>query len=206
MSKIKKIIRFLLLVLLIPVILIGYIYYDIHSFGQAIEPEQSDVIIVLGAAVWGDEPSPALKERCQWAYHLYSEGYAEKVIVSGGHGNGNISEAEAMKNYLVQLGMSEEAILLEPESRTTEENMKNSASIMRANEYSSAIIVSNQFHLKRAHYYAKREEGLYFSGHGENSKFLFEPYYTLREVGGAIIETTMEATGVDIKGMFFSKS
>lgn len=108
LSAIKR-----LLMLLIVVSVYGiWQYFSIQRFGAEIQPKQSDTIIILGAQVWGDEPSPSLRERCDWAYELYQKGYAPKLILSGAHGAGNISEAEAMRKYLERKGVPRDAMLL----------------------------------------------------------------------------------------------
>jgi uncharacterized SAM-binding protein YcdF (DUF218 family) len=51
-----------------------------------------------------------------------------------------------------QHGVPASAIVLEERSLSTEENAIESAAIMRARGWSSAVIVSDDFHLFRAHW------------------------------------------------------
>src|SRR5699024_6136132 len=125
------------------VILLGI---DIKIFGSKAIPKRSDCIIVLGCSVYGTVPSPFLKGRLQHATGLYSEGYADYIIVSGGQGAGeDISEAEAMKNYLLIHGMDENKIIVEDRSTSTYENLKYSKEEMDKRSLRDAIIVSNEF-------------------------------------------------------------
>ncbi|MFC4766298.1 YdcF family protein [Effusibacillus consociatus] len=150
-------------------------------FGNAIQPHKSDVIIVLGAQVWGYEPSPSLKERCNWAYELYRQGYAPKLILSGAHGDGYISEAEAMRRYLAGKGIPHDVMILEEQSHSTRTNLLFSKQIMEREGMKTAILVTNRFHQKRAQLLAK-QLNMNTSGYAAKSQALFEPYWVVREV------------------------
>lgn len=87
----------------------------------------SDYILVLGAGLTnGKYPSLTLKARLDSAVEVFNMmGKTKKIVVSGGRGsNEDISEAEAMKNYLLYCDIPEYMIILEDESRTTSENFK----------------------------------------------------------------------------------
>ena len=98
----------------------------IWSYGEVDEKQKADVIIVLGAAVYGGEVSPVFKERLNHGIRLYEEGYATKMILTGGVGEGNgYSDAYIAKQYVVGQGVPEEAVLLEEKSVITQENIEN---------------------------------------------------------------------------------
>jgi uncharacterized SAM-binding protein YcdF (DUF218 family) len=73
-------------------------------------------IVVLGAAVREGRPSPTLQARLDAGHAAFTEGRATRFIVSGR------GEAEPMRRYLVERGVPEEAIALEPHARNTWEN------------------------------------------------------------------------------------
>lgn len=113
-----------------------------------------DYIIVLGAALNGDKPSSVLEQRLERAC-LYLESRPEtKVIVSGGQGpSETISEAESMKNWLTEKGISEARIFVEDKSTTTAENMRYSFPYINADNPDTDInvgIVTNNFHVFRS--------------------------------------------------------
>lgn len=162
-------------------------YYTIAHFGEGAVPAPSDAIIVLGAEVRGTEPSPALAERCRWAFEAYEKGLAPKLILSGAKGSGEISEAEAMKRYLGRLGVPEDAMLLEENSYSTRQNLQNAKTIMEREGMRNAVIVTHHFHQKRAALLAD-QIGLPVSFHGGVSQSMYEPYWTLRETA-AILKT-----------------
>lgn len=112
----------------------------------------ADVGIVLGASMWGDAPSPGLKERLEEARLLYESGQVPRLIVSGGLDDPSFryTEAEGMQRYLIQHGIPEEHILLENEATSTYENLLLSQQIMKDHGYRTAIIVTHTYHGPRA--------------------------------------------------------
>ena len=111
----------------------------------------SDCIIIPGCKVADTTPSLALQSRLDCALRLYQAGYAKVIIASGGQGEtGSISEAQAMRLYLMNNGVPEGAILLDEHSYSTFENMNNSKALMDAHGYTSAIVATSDFHAARA--------------------------------------------------------
>ena len=126
-------------------------------FGSLAKPKKSDCILVLGCSVYGETPSPFLTARLNQALKLYNDGFGDYIIVSGGKGSGEyISEAEAMKRFLIEQGVPKSKVIHEDQSFSTMQNIKNSKAIMEQRGFNSAIIVSNKFHLLRAAYTAHR--------------------------------------------------
>lgn len=121
------------------------------------KPEKSDGMVVLGCRLWGDQPSPMLTYRLEKALQLYKEGYASKIIVSGGQGDDElVSEAEAMKVYLVERGIREEDIYKEENSYSTYQNLNYSKQIMEREGFEKVVIVTNGFHIHRSLMIANR--------------------------------------------------
>ena len=118
-----------------------------------------DYLIVLGAAVYGDQPSLTLVRRLEGARD-YLVAYPDSVaIVSGGMGAGEtVTEAQAMRDWLVAQGIPSERVLMEPKATSTEENLAFSFDIIRerGNEPDGHVaIVSSAYHLYRAKLMAK---------------------------------------------------
>ena len=129
----------------------------IVGFGFTAKPVASDCIIVLGCRLYGTVPSPFLAGRLDEALRVYNQGLAPYIVVAGGQGPGeDITEAEAMKRYLVERGVPADRVILEDKSTSTEENLRFSLQRMREHGLSSAIIVSNRYHLLRASIMAKK--------------------------------------------------
>ncbi|MBO8163722.1 MAG: YdcF family protein [Brevibacillus sp.] len=140
--------------LTLPLVLIawcGYVLYQIEQVEKHAEAHKADVAIVLGAAVWGDRPSPGLRERLDKAYWLFEQGYTPYLLVTGGIGEGTqVSEAEVSRQYLIEKGVPEENILVEDQSTSTYENLRNSLPLMVQHQLQTACIVSHGYHLARA--------------------------------------------------------
>jgi uncharacterized SAM-binding protein YcdF (DUF218 family) len=108
-------------------------------------------MIVLGCRLYGDVPSPALVHRLEHALNLYELGLTDNVIVSGSMGPGEtVTEAYAMKMYLVERGIPRERVYMEDESYSTYENLLYSQMIMQEQGFETALIVSSDFHIFRS--------------------------------------------------------
>jgi len=120
--------------------------------------QASDVGIVLGSKVMLDgRPSDRLRARLDKAAELYRQGMFKHIIVSGGTGVEGFSEAQVMATYLAERQMiPRSAILLDEHGNTTEATARNSAAIMRAQRFRSAVVVTQFFHLTRSRYALQR--------------------------------------------------
>lgn len=104
-------------------------------------PKDSDVIIVLG----GDTGNRAIK-----AVELYKEGYADKIIFSGGQLYYTLTQAQAMSDHAIILGADKKDIILEEKATSTFDNALYCKKIMLQKNYGSAIVVTSSYHTKRA--------------------------------------------------------
>ena len=115
-----------------------------------------DAVIVLGCKVNGNTPSRMLKRRLDSAVIYLNENEDVVCIVSGGKGEDEkISEAQAMKEYLVDKGIDEGRILTEDKSVNTLENIKNSVALLGGNGSGEIAIITDGFHQYRAGYIAE---------------------------------------------------
>ncbi len=112
-----------------------------------------NAIIVLGAAVHGKTPSLTLKKRLDKAVEYHAQNPDAIIVVSGGQGaQEDISEAEAMKIYLVENGVAHNKIIKEDKSTSTTENFAFSKEILDkqfSDDYTVAF-VTNEYHISRA--------------------------------------------------------
>ena len=121
----------------------------VYSFSD--ETCEADVAIVLGAATYDGEVSPVYRERLNHGMILYEQNYIEKIVVTGGYGEGNEeSDACAAKRYLEKKGVPGTDIILEEESSITQENLENAKKLMDEKGYKTALIVSDPLHMRRA--------------------------------------------------------
>lgn len=119
---------------------------------------RADVGIVLGASLWNDAPSPALKERLDYAIRLYEQGVYSRVIVTGGLDTpaNKLTEAEGGRDYLVAHGVPADAIAMDKTSVDTYGNLRNAKAIMAEQGLSSAVIVTHRYHGSRSADMAKK--------------------------------------------------
>ena len=81
--------------MLITLVTIGLIVISINSYvkistrkqilNEKEYPKIADVdcIVVLGAAIWGDKPSPMLEDRLLEGINLYKKNVSNKILMSG---------------------------------------------------------------------------------------------------------------------------
>ncbi|MGL4368652.1 MAG: ElyC/SanA/YdcF family protein, partial [Spirochaetota bacterium] len=113
---------------------------------------------VLGAAAWGNKPSPVFKERLNHALDLYRQGLCRYIIITGGKGApGEPGESVIGRKYALKNGVPESAILIENYSRSTEQNILYARLLARQHDLSTFAIVSDPYHLKRAVIIAEHE-------------------------------------------------
>lgn len=154
--RLKKCFKATLLLLFLSFVSIqGFIVA--HSYS---EPYEGDFLIVLGAGLYGSQPSASLISRLQTAQDYLERHPRAVAVLSGGQGPGeDISEAEAMRRYLVQNGIANERLLLESCSTNTRENLVYSKALLAHHEdvkQISVAIVTNDFHQYRAQALAKQ--------------------------------------------------
>ena len=116
--------------------------------------KRSDYLFILGAGLRGETMSLTLTQRMNKALEYLTEYPDTKIIVSGGKGTGErITEAEAMKRFLIQNGVDEKYIIKEEKSTSTAENFQYSRDILRKIDTRQAIkitVVTTNFHMFRA--------------------------------------------------------
>jgi len=117
----------------------------------AIPKKNLKYIIILGAQIRGKNITGSLKRRLDKGLRYLQENPQTLCIVSGGKGKGeDISEAEAMADYLKSCGIEEERIYMEEKSTTTWENLMFSKQFIEDLDQDKIGIVSNNFHIYRA--------------------------------------------------------
>ncbi|MCM3783896.1 YdcF family protein [Neobacillus mesonae] len=145
--------KILIALIILGVIWVAYVQWKIFNpHYTKVLSEPVDVGIVLGASLWGDEPSPGLAERLDKALELYQAGSFEYFIVSGGLDSPQhrYTEAEGMQRYLIEHGVEESHIFLENEATSTYENLLFSKEIMAEHNLNSSVIITHDFHGMRS--------------------------------------------------------
>ena len=145
--------------------------------------ENLDYIMVLGAQVRGDRVSRALEERLKTARQYLEENPNTKAVLSGGQGSGeNISEAQAMYDWLIERGIDGERLIREEQSTSTWENMNCSKALIPENAADITIgIVTNNFHVYRGVMLAKCSGFDKACGIAAESHSLMQLHFLVRE-------------------------
>lgn len=158
----------------------------------------ADYLVILGCGIRADgTPCPLLAGRVDRALAFdevrTQAGDAPATFVpSGGQGPDEImSEAESMRNYLVEKGVEGGRVILESRSTTTRENMAFSRKVIEehagrdVSEVSVAFSTTN-YHVFRG-YVCAREAGMIVEGMGSKTKAYFWPNAFLREFAGLLV-------------------
>ena len=131
----------------------------------------------------GREISRLLANRLDKAIAIYNKCRLKPILIpSGGKGSDeSISEAEAMKEYLLSHGIPAEHIIIENRSTTTMENLINSKEIIDAREgkKKTALITSN-YHVYRCLLYANKLK-MKCTGIGAKVAWYYWPSALIRE-------------------------
>ncbi|HEY9014531.1 MAG TPA: YdcF family protein [Gemmatimonadales bacterium] len=141
----------------------------------------ADAIVVLGAAQYNGRPSPVLRARLDHALQLYREGLAPRVLVTGGVGRGDTtSEAIVARNYLLARRVPAEAVIPQPQGRSTQASMTAVADWLGAAHLKRVILVSDPFHMFRLRLEARRTSLEAYTSPTESSPISDNPVLELR--------------------------
>ena len=121
-----------------------------------------DNYIVLGGGIYDEAPNslgektgiptPQALTRVVEAVKLYKVS-PKKIIISGGIVfSGDKSEGSVYKQFMIDLGVPKEDIIVEGKSKTTRENAEFTNKIMKKLGYKNAILITSATHMKRAVY------------------------------------------------------
>jgi uncharacterized SAM-binding protein YcdF (DUF218 family) len=188
----KWVAALLVFALLAPPLLAGSLLAAVYWQARTDETRPVEAIVVLGAAQYNGRPSPVLRARLDRVLEVWEDGVAPLVVVTGGRQVGDaFTEAEASRDYLIEHGVPERAILLENEAHDSWESMEGVARLLENRGISTVLLVSDGFHLLRVKLMA-RELGLtaYATAADESPIDAWSPSefgYVVREVAGIAV-------------------
>lgn len=139
------------------VLAVGMTAIGLGGRSQWDEARQSDYAVVLGAQIWGDQPSPTLQRRLNVGLQYLEENPDGILIVSGGQGPDEAyTEAAVMAEYLRQQGADMDRVVQEDQASDTRENLQNSAAIAQKMglDADHPTVITSEYHLCRAKYIA----------------------------------------------------
>jgi uncharacterized SAM-binding protein YcdF (DUF218 family) len=114
-------------------------------------------VVVLGSGLVDGRVPPLLASRLRRGRQVFERlatrgTRPQALVTSGGRGPDEpVAEASAMADYLVEDGLPGDLVLVEDRSRNTDENLSNTAELLKARGISGPIaVVTSDFHAFRA--------------------------------------------------------
>jgi uncharacterized SAM-binding protein YcdF (DUF218 family) len=133
--------------LLVPIAASAVAVWRAAHTDDASRVDSADVILVLGAAQYGGEPSPVFAGRLDHGKLLFDRGFSERIMVLGAGQEGDeFTEAEAGAGYLAGQGVPPEAIEISPEGTSTFGSLRAAARRMEEAGLHTAFLVSDPWH------------------------------------------------------------
>ncbi len=175
-------------------LIVATLYCNIKA-AKHIPKYDKDFIIILGSKINNDGSlTPLLKGRVDKAIEFGDSQYAKtkkKIIYipSGGKGHDEIiSEAEAIKKYLISKGISKKDIIIEDKSTSTIENMKFSKNkIDNIKKDAKVSFSTTNYHVFRSGVIASNI-GIDCEGIGSKTKWYFYTNALIREFIANIVQ------------------
>ena len=183
----KKMIKILLIIFIALIAIVFIINHfvksstkkQILSENEANKLEDIDCILVLGAGIWGDRPSPMLEDRLLQAISLYKNNVSAKIIMSGDHGRKEYDEVNIMKDFAIENGVPSENIFMDHAGFSSYESVYRAKEIFKAKKI---VIVTQQYHLYRSLYIANQLDIEAYGVNSDPRKYAGQAYRELREI------------------------
>lgn len=149
----KMILRLIVLIAAAGILIFGLPWlvsglYSISRIASVNSASQRPVAIVFGAGLLRDgSPTPVLRDRVETAAELYFAGKVQKLLMSGDNRFVEYNEPAAMRAYALELGVPDDAIVLDYAGRRTYDTCYRAKEIFGVDQ---ALLVTQRFHLPRA--------------------------------------------------------
>lgn len=185
MKKKTKIILITIMTIIVLSPLLINLYVILNTTSNIIIKEEYqqlkdvDYIIVLGASVRRERPSPMLEDRLKKAIELYNINTQNKILVTGDHTKEDYDEVTIMKNYLLENNIPEEKIIMDPAGVSTYDSIFRVLKQLKAKKI---IIVSQKYHLYRALYIANSLGIEAYGVPADDIKYKGATYREVREI------------------------
>lgn len=160
-SKLKKVVAFIFILCVIlaqiPILINAYVYEYANRYVLTVEEAKAhnvDCVLVLGAGVKNGAPTHILQERIYRGVEVFNTGCTNRILMSGDHGRVDYDEVNTMKQFAIDnAGAVATNILMDHAGFSTYESMYRAKEVFQVK---SLIIITQEFHLYRAIYDARR--------------------------------------------------
>lgn len=179
------IVKLLILGLIIFIVVISLTLKSVNNYKKYIYniediPIKDATIIVLGAGVKENgEPSDILVDRLETSLEVFNSNIGNNFILSGDHGREDYNEVGAMKEYISNFDIDEEIIFMDHAGFSTYDTMYRAKNIFKVDK---AIIVTNEYHLPRALYIARKLGIEAYGVKSDKRNYFFMESYKKREI------------------------
>lgn len=170
------------------------LYSQLYQWGTRRFGGPVDAVVVLGSGLGGGERvTPLLAGRIERGRAVFEKsveaGRSPILIVSGGQGRDEkLSEAEAMRRYLLERDFPADSLVREDRSTDTEENLANSAQLMKRWQAEGEVAVAtSNYHAFRSAV-IMRKAGIPGYTVGCRTARYYWPSATIREFGAILLE------------------
>ncbi len=164
----KKLLIIVLILLLIPLCINYYVIFSVkdHILSEdQIKEIKADAILVLGARVYKNGPSPMLSDRIKEGIKVYNLGVSSHIIMSGDHGRKEYDEVNTMKKEAIKKGVLSSDVFMDHAGFSTYDSIYRAKEIFGCKDI---VIITQKYHLYRALYIAKKL-GINAYGYYENT-------------------------------------
>jgi len=121
--KTRKLTKRIILILILWIV--GHITYTVAD-GLTNNNDKADLAVILGNKVNEDGTlSKRLEKRMECGLNLYRKRKVQRILVSGGLGIEGFYEGDKMKDYLIQNGVPDSAIILDNKGNNTIATVEN---------------------------------------------------------------------------------
>ena len=132
--------------------LLGFVVVTLQSgsMGDPIPADAVPVILVLGCTVDSDgAPSEALADRVATGSKLQVDGHGKLLVLSGGPGEGTVTESQAMQKLAIAGGVPESALQLDPAGISVTNSLQFVITLQELKDDRRVIVVSHWYQLAR---------------------------------------------------------
>lgn len=157
---------------------------QMFCFGKTDYARSADAAVVFGARAYADgRCSTALADRVRTGVDLYRRGMVRKLVFSGGPGDADVTEPQAMRRLAMRLGVPDEAILLDEHGLNTRATVANTTPMLKRMGLRRVLAVSHYYHLPRVKMAYRRADAEVYTVPADEQYVLRQtPYLLAREI------------------------
>ena len=183
----KKIKRFVLVVVALCVVALVVVVItnsnvraktDSVIFTELRDVPRTNVAIIFGAGINGNQPSRYLKDRLDAGISLYKNHKVDKILLSGDNGRDEYDELSVMKLYCQKNGIDTTKIYIDYAGFDSYSTMYRAKYIFNVD---TAILVSQKYHLNRCVYLGDKLGIKSFGYSADRGAYPGYKYYAFRE-------------------------